>query len=262
MNQNSGLHLLLNVLMLVLAPAAVGKYMGLLAIWVAARLGSQHPEVFGAIVGLVSAVICFILLFRLLFCSGAREAPRSGVDSVPRRTNLSDGVPRPGKSPAVRGRWRPRKWGWSRWWGKPQASTPRMAAATPRPTPVTVRSHRPSTPKAGPSRWKRLRTWLRREKKVAITDPPAKRVTIPVELPRESEMPEPAPPSSPVAIDDLWEPFAPPDKVFPLEEPPKEVDLAPLDLEHPPLIDSRTVTDSIFNGHYITIKIERTIPLV
>ena len=67
MQQNSGLHPLLNVLMLVLAPAAVGKYMGLLAIWVAARLGSQHPEVFGAIVGLVSAVICFVLLFKLLF---------------------------------------------------------------------------------------------------------------------------------------------------------------------------------------------------
>lgn len=84
---------------------------------------------------------------------------------------------------------------------------------------------------------------------------------MPVELPRESEMPEPAPPSSPVTIDESLKPFAMPEVVPPLEEPPEEVHPAPSGVEHLPLVDSRTVTDSIFNGHYITIKIERTIPL-
>lgn len=261
MNQNSGLHLLLDALMFVLVPFALGKYAGLLATWVAARLGSQYPGEFGTVIGLVSAVICFILLFRLLFCSGAREETRSEVDAVPQRTNLSDGVPPSGKSPGARSRWRPRKWGWSRWWGRPRASTRRMAAATPRSTSVTDRSHRPSTSKGGPSRWKRLRTWLRREKKVATTDLPAKRGSMPVELPRESEVLESSPPPSPVVIDEPRTPFAMPEVVLPLQDPPNEAAAPPNDLECPQLVDSRTVTESIFNGHYITIKIERTIPL-
>ncbi|MDB4780294.1 hypothetical protein OAG48_00020 [bacterium] len=83
---------------------------------------------------------------------------------------------------------------------------------------------------------------------------------MPIEPHSKIEVLEPAWPSSPDTIGNNSKPYATPEEVIPSEVPTEELHSTPPGVEHPPPFDSSTVTDSIFNGHYITIKIERAIP--